>query len=112
MIIKLPAQLLKVDERADGSSKLTFESRELSEEEFLIARRIKNTEGWLIFSQNVIRDDEIPDDDAPSDLKTPAQRLRAVLFIRWKNLGEPNTFQHYYDKSVEFFINEVKAKLE
>lgn len=35
-----------------------------------------------------------------------------ALFVRWKQLGEPETFKIYYDKAVEHFINEVKAKLE
>ena len=78
----------------------------------MILRRAKGSEGWLLFSENTIEKEEIPEDDAEVDTKTPAQRLRSVLFVRWKQLGEPETFRIYYDKAVEHFINSVKEKLE
>jgi hypothetical protein len=110
--IKLPAVLDDYRERKDGSSRITFDSRELTEEEVLILRRFRNEEGWLMFSKNVLDKEDIPEKDAEVDTKTPAQRLRAVLFIRWKNLGEPETFKMYYDKTMESFINAVKDKLD
>lgn len=112
MIITLPACLDDYRERKDGSSRITFDSRELTEEEVLILRRFRNSEGWLLFSENHIDSDAIPNEDAEVDTKSPAQRLRAVLFVRWKQLGEPETFRMYYDKAVEHFINSVKEKLE
>lgn len=110
--IKLPAALDDFRERKDGSSRITFDSRELTEEEVLILRRFRNEEGWLIFSKNEIDKEDIPDKDAEVDTKTPSQRLRAVLFVRWKNLGEPETFKMYYDKVMEKFINSVKDRLD
>ena len=112
MKITLPVVLDEIKERKDWSSRIVFDSRELSEEEFMILRRAKGTEGWLLFSENEIDKNDIPEQDAEVDVKTPAQRLRSVLFVRWKQLGEPETFKIYYDKAVEHFINEVKSKLE
>lgn len=111
-IIKLPAILDDVKERKDWSSRITFDSRELSEEEFLILRRFKGEEGWLLFGKNQLDKEDLPEQDAEVDTKTPAQRLRSVLFVRWKQLGEPETFKIYYDKAMEHFINSVKEKLE
>ena len=110
--IKLPAALDNFTERKDGSSRITFDSRELTEEEVLILRRFRNEEGWLLFSKNELDQEDVPDKDAEVDVKTPSQRLRAVLFVRWKNLGEPDTFKIFYDRAVEHFINQVKAKLD
>ena len=112
MKILLPACLDDYKERKDNSSWLKFDTRELTEEEVLILRRFRNCEGWLLFSENEINKDDIPEQDAEVDVKTPAQRLRSVLFVRWKQLGEPETFKIYYDKAVEHFINNVKSKLE
>ena len=112
MKILLPACLDDFKERKDGSSRITFDSRELSEEEVLILRRFRNAEGWVLFSENEIDKNDIPKEDSDLDTKTPAQRLRSVLFVRWKSLGEPDTFRVYYEKAVEHFINEVKSKLE
>ena len=111
-IIKLPACLDDYRERKDGSSRLTFDSRELSEEEVLILRRFRNEEGWLLFGKNEIDKEDLPEKDAEVGTRTPSQRLRAVLFIRWKNLGEPETFKMYYDKTMEKFINSVKDRLD
>ena len=111
-IIQLPAVLDDYRERKDGSSRITFDSRELSEEEVLILRRFRNEEGWLMFSKNQLEKEDLPESDAEVDTKTPSQRLRSILFVRWKNLGEPDTFKMYYDKAMEHFINEVKNKLD
>ena len=112
MKITLPVVLDDIKERKDWSSRITFDSRELTEEEFMILRRAKGAEGWMLFSENEINKDDIPSEDAEVDTKSPAQRLRSVLFVRWKQLGEPETFRIYYDKAVEHFINSVKEKLE
>lgn len=112
MIIKLPAILDDWKERKDGSSRLVFDSRELTDEEVLILRRFRGSEGHLLFAQNQIEKEDIPEGDADVEVKTPSQRLRATLFVRWKNLGEPDTFKIYYDKSMEHFINLVKEKLD
>jgi hypothetical protein len=112
MKITLPVVLDDIKERKDWSSRISFDSRELTEEEYMILRRAKGAEGWMLFSENSLDENDIPDEDAEVDTKTPAQRLRSVLFVRWKQLGEPETFRIYYDKSVEYFINSVKEKLE
>jgi len=44
--------------------------------------------------------------------KTPSQRLRAVLFIWWKQMGEKGEFGDFYKKHMELFIEHVKNKLE
>jgi hypothetical protein len=111
-IITLPACLDDFRERKDGSSRITFDSRELSEEEVLVLRRFRNEEGWLLFSKNKIDKEDLPEKDAEVDTKTPSQRLRAVLFIRWKNLGEPDTFKIFYDQAMEKFITRVKETLD
>jgi len=44
--------------------------------------------------------------------KTPSKRLRAVLFLMWKQLGEVGDFETYYRVQVEKVIEHLKAKLD
>lgn len=61
-----------------------------------------------------------PDEGTPEEVitvemeregKTPGQRLRAVLFVAWKNEGDPASFEAYYAAQVEKYINLIKSKL-
>lgn len=62
-----------------------------------------------------------PSDSEPVELKevkgqferkTPGQRLRACLFIHWKQCGETGEFEDHYRRQMELLINSVKSKLE
>lgn len=45
------------------------------------------------------------------ETKTPSERLRAVLFVAWKQEGEKGVFADYYRTKMEHFINDVKSNL-
>jgi len=50
---------------------------------------------------------------APISGKSSSSRLRAVLFVLWKQRGEPeNDFEIFYKLKMEIFIDIVKGKLE
>lgn len=64
-----------------------------------------------------------PSDDCPEemlrvkgvlDFKTPGQRLRAVLYIEWKQREKDSdkTFQEYYDYRMNSIIERIKANLQ
>lgn len=46
------------------------------------------------------------------DTKTPSQRLRAVLFILWRQADGTGDFEDFYRRRIEDIINSVKRKLE
>ena len=45
------------------------------------------------------------------DGKSPSQRLRAVLFVYWKQQGEEGDFEVFYRQKMDNLINMVKEKL-
>jgi len=45
------------------------------------------------------------------DRKTQAQRLRAVLFLLWKQQGEQGLAEHFYETRMEQIIESIKANL-
>lgn len=47
-----------------------------------------------------------------TDLKSPSERLRAVLYVAWNQDSEDSDFDTYYKRKMNGFINFVKAKLD
>lgn len=45
------------------------------------------------------------------ETKTQSSRLRAVLFVAWKQGGEKGVFADFYRQKMEAFINDVKSNL-
>lgn len=113
MKVTFPAQLTKVETRADRTVKLVFDTRELGEDSSALFK-LAHSEGWLLFSSNELNESDIPDEkaDAMTSTKTQAQRLRATLFVLWKQRGANGDFEAYYRTQLERIIESVKDKLE
>lgn len=114
--ISLPVIFEKMQPLVDRSWKLTLATRELGGKDVEELADRLGTEGWIVHSAN----DDISEADVPSvqadsglDTKTPSQRFRAVLFVRWEQTGRPlKTFENYYLSYYERLIEHEKAKLE
>ena len=115
-IIPIPAYVNGIRTLADGSWRLTLDTQELSEEGIKELTKKLRKHGFLIFLENAENVDldglDIPE-AAPEfhGDKTPGQRLRAVLYVLWENIGSQGTFQDFYVGRMEEFINQVKKKL-
>lgn len=55
--------------------------------------------------------DEVVSVTTERDSKTPGQRIRAILFLLWKQDGMPGTFDAYYLNQTEKIIEHLKSKL-
>jgi len=115
MKILLPAQINPPRLRKDGSASISLDTRELTAEEIFTIMSLRHTEGWLCFSPNE-NEIEIPEDDAEIDGKTESQRLRAVLFVWYKQETESGkfvgTFNGFKSQKMELIISGVKSKLD
>lgn len=111
----LPAIINPPTIRKDGSIKLSFDSRELSAEEYMIVMGFRNTEGWLAFQPNEEGVPELPESNAEVDEKSPSERLRAVLFVWYKQETEAGKFVGLYEtfrkEKMEKIIETIKSKL-
>lgn len=79
-----------------------------------IATKNKTT-GWFVLrANNSLSAEDIPVDDAPIEHgeKTPSQRLRAVLYVRWQQNGAKGNPDDYYRREMERLINHVKDSLD
>lgn len=113
-LIQVPAQVVGMNPKQDRSWKLVFETRELQGDEVKLLADTFQGEGWLVFKPNSdgITVEEVPEKGAEAGVKTPSQRLRAVIFILWKQQGEKGDFDAFYKTMLEKLIDFVKTKLE
>ncbi len=112
-MIKLPAYLTGFSSRSDGSAGVRFATQELDEKDFIELKRGLNNFGWLVFKENDIKADDIPDEQA-DESKKPSQRLRSVLYVFWQQnrRQEFPDFEVYYRTKMEEIITSVKSKLD
>lgn len=112
--VLLPAILSGVASRKDRSYTLKFETRELSGYSASVLLNLLQTEGHLLFSPNDdLTEADVPEEKADAMLgkKTQAQRLRAVIFLLYKQSGKDCTFDDYYKTVTENLIDQLKEKL-
>lgn len=117
-MIKLPALLDTIRDLKDRSGKLSFVTRELSNDEFNELRDMRGLEGWILFATREIKGEDIPEDDPELEGKTPSQRLRNTIFVLFrqlqdkKKLREDKSFNDFYNMMMEKAIQKVKNKLD
>lgn len=96
----------------DGGVSLRFHTNEVTKAQKVELMEYYQSFGWLLFSANEHQESDIPKTLANRDGgKSPSQRLRAVLFVYWKQLGASGDFETFYDKKVEQFIGKIKENL-
>lgn len=112
---QVSAQLMGAIPKVDGSMSVRFITQELPYQEKLLLMEYLGSAGWLLFKENSFKEEEVPKEDAPTDDdKTPAQRLRAVLYRLWEQTAFDKgiEFETFYRKKMSFIIDQFKSKLE
>jgi|TARA_Y100000296_G_C5176928_1_gene260640 hypothetical protein len=109
---QIPAILEGIGHLKDGSLSLRFHTQEIPDDEKLVLLSFFQAFGHLLFKENAFTDTDIPKEDASDRDKTPSQRLRAVMFIMWKQQGSKGDFDQFYNQKMNFIIDQFKLKLE
>ena len=107
-----PATLEGVSPLKDGGMSLRFHTQEMTAQEKLQLLNFYQSFGYVLFKENSFTDADIPKEDASDKDKTPSQRLRAVIYIMWKQRGMNGDFEQFYNKKMEYIINQFKERLE
>ena len=118
-IFQLPATLDKFESKMNGAVKFIFTTQEMIKPAHLTTlMSFLNQVGYLNFAVRHIEATDLinlpePDKTKYDKGKTPAQRLRAVIYLVFKEKGgDDKDFPAYYDKAMETLIQQVKGKLE
>ena len=112
--VQVPAILDKLTTLKDGSLKLTFETQELQAASAANLMGMCNKLGWLVYAPNK-QDQIFVPDEPPKEFKNEkshSQRLRAVQFVLWKQLGGKGEFESYYRANMEKVISWFREKLD
>ena len=86
-------------------------------EEKLVILNLIGKIGWSLFKEDTKDYDEVdvPKENSGYDKgKTPAQRLRAVIYVFWEKHKKNDypDFNDYYEKQLETLIIQYKNKIE
>jgi hypothetical protein len=107
-----------VSTRKDRSLKITIGTQELGSKHTSELFELSNNIANIYISANQISNEIKSEIDKHSKdevdkIKSPSQRLRAVLFLNYKeNNSGFNTFENYYASKMEQIINHYKGKLD
>lgn len=116
-MIQLPAEVENLSTRRDKSMKLTFGTLELSASEAMDLFSLQNQAVYLVIKNVPFSKEEVDfidklQIDVSDAEKTPSQRIRAVMFLNWKNNPEGYIdFNLYYNFQCERIITHLKSKL-
>jgi len=115
-LFTFPAQISKVSSMSRRSMRLVVDSQEgCSDAQLARAMSIVEKVGHFTFSVEPIQPESIlslPPLVWDKDEKSPSQRLRAVLWVRWEQAGKPmESFEVYYRSIYEKLIDQFKEKL-
>lgn len=115
-IYQLPGEIVKVSSMAHRAVRIVADSQEeLSDAELAKAMGMLGKQGWFTFSPEVaIKPEQLLDlpklQSREEDEKSPAVRLRAVIYLLGKQKGEKDDELFYY-ATMEKLIEWVKEKL-
>lgn len=112
----LPVLVAGLATKVDGSVKITLETREFKSEAATALFALRNQEAWAILAPNEISEEDVKLPTEKADpaigVKTPSQRLRAVLYRLWEQTKSGMDFETYYRTNLEKIIEQLKGRLE
>ena len=110
--IQLDLIINSIRSRKDGSLGMSVETPELTTEEKVALMELQG-----VYLTTLLLPKDTPNAptikvDTELNTKTPSQRLRATLFVLWKQKGEQGQFESFYNLYMEKIIDRLKSELE
>jgi len=107
----------KISTRVDGSVSIVLDTPELTPAKAGELFGLRNKQGYCYLKPTPVSENEVKGIDGLqpelSGGKSMSQRLRAALFVAWKQNADGYTDSElYYRYKMEKFIEHVKSKLE
>ena len=115
-MICVPATLTSASLTHDKGIRLGFHTQEITKEAREAVLDLHDAFGWLVFKENEISDEDVPDVDA-EEKKTLAQRIRDRYYVLHGALGgKKEDFNAFYrarqEKRLEEISEEIRAAEE
>lgn len=112
--IRTEAQLTSFRSRADGSVGFAGVTPEMSSSEKVALFDLQNVLCELLIYPKDAKDAEVVEVRKSMEGKSPATRLRGVIFVLWKQEDpkQEEAFEVYYSRMMEKVIEWVKRKID
>jgi hypothetical protein len=109
----LSAYIKKIETVSEGN-KLSVVIPDLNPNDAAMLWGYKEKTGFMTFVEKPMTEIKLPDiaPEVTDSKKTKSQRLRAVLFILYKQQGSQGEFETFYNTYMEKFIDHIKDKLD
>jgi hypothetical protein len=117
--IVIPAQIEGISTRADRTLKITISTQEMPPSEAGRLFALNQKMSYIAIKEESFQQSEVdmveglavnPDD---TKQRTPSQRLRAILYVSWKESDEGHpSFDSFYAQKIERIITHYKDKLD
>jgi len=117
--IVIPAQIEGISTRADRTLKIVLSTQEMPPSEAGRLFALNQKMSYIAIKEESFQQSEVdmveglavnPDD---TKLRTPSQRLRAILYVSWKECDEGHpAFDSFYAQKIKRIITHYKDKLD
>jgi hypothetical protein len=108
--ITCPVILTGASTRVDGSIGLKFATPELSASDKAAFFELLNLNMTMLLQPSGEEPKELKEVKGEFDTKTPGQRLRAVLYVLWKETDGTGEFEEFYRRRMNSIIDKIKEK--
>lgn len=99
-----------VSTRSDNGLTLRLTTPELSPDEKSAVFELQNCELKMLLQRTGEGPAKLVEVKGQFDTKTPSQRLRAVLFVLWKEADGTGDFEDFYRRRMDSIIDKIKEK--
>ena len=110
--VRCEAILTSFRSRVDGSLGISLVTPELSVPEKVAFMELQGVVTEIICYPKDAKDSDVIEVRKEMEGKSPASRLRAVLFVLWKQSGEKEAFETFYAARMEKLISAIKVKID
>ena len=110
--IRTEVQLTSFRSRSDRSVGFSGVTPEMSSEEKVALFDLQDVLCEMLIFPKDEKDADVVEVRKEMEGKSPSTRLRAVIFILWKQEGEKEAFELYYSQQMDRIIAWVKKKID
>lgn len=110
--VKVELQIKRITLNKDDSVSFSASTPELTDEELGAFRTMGKVLVNALLEPHTGSEGILEIKERVDDGKTPAQRLRAALFVWWEQQKRSDDFEVFYRMNMEKLIDLIKSKLE
>lgn len=112
----IPSTISKVTTMGGKTVRVQIDTQELNAEDMKTIFDLYDKYGYFVFAETskteLLSEFENLPKIKTTDKKSPSQRLRAVLFVLFKQDGITGEFEDFYNTEMNKLIDIIKSKLE